>query len=172
MRGLICFAVAVVVACLTGCAGAVRTEGTSGPVAWHATNFALVEKLVGPTQDQLAEAQTFDLIIKNISERTITFTECYRTVYTPGSEPGGRRVSVQWRLEPGAEQKVPLFMYRYCRDARGCIDLGANQALWRMILTGQDEENRAINIRFDIAPPPQATKMINVHPGGRAATDR
>ncbi|HET7342862.1 MAG TPA: hypothetical protein VFL90_15465, partial [Methylomirabilota bacterium] len=58
----------LVVAC-AGCAGVVVTEGTSGPIAWHTVDMGPGKRSIS---GQAVETYEFTLVIKNVSDRTIT----------------------------------------------------------------------------------------------------
>ena len=64
------------------CAGVgVRTEGTSGPLAWRVTDLATVTRNI---QGQPVDTYDFNLEIRNVSDRAITLTKMHRTVYQAG----------------------------------------------------------------------------------------
>src|SRR5690349_6918273 len=81
-----------------GCAGVVRTEGTSGPIAWRATEFATVTRTI---RGQQVDTYEFTLLVKNVSDRALVFTKIDRTVFQAGAgQPGRRSVEGQWELRP------------------------------------------------------------------------
>ena len=72
--------------CFAGCASFIKTEGTSGPIAWYVTDLRTVTRIIAA---QPVDTYDFTLVIKNVSDRTLVFTRMDRTVYQAGSgEPG------------------------------------------------------------------------------------
>jgi len=137
-----------------GCAAmAIKTEGTSGPIAWRVADL----RVVGPDVPDRTDSVSFTLEIRNVSDRTVTFTQMERTVYRPGTGPGSTNHTGRWELRPGGEWKIPLSSRTVCRSYAGCSGSGATQVLWRIVLTGEDDQNRPIEARLDIVLPPQAT---------------
>jgi len=132
---------------------AVQTEGTSGPIAWRVADLRVAQRDV---QDQ-TESVSFTLVLRNVGERTMTFTQMERTVYRPGTGPGSAIYSGRWELRPGGEWKIPLSSRTVCRSYAGCSGSGATQVLWRIILTGDDDQGHPIETRLDITLPAQAT---------------
>jgi len=154
------------VVCCGGCAGFVKTEGTSGPIAWRVTDLGTVTRSIAA---QPVETYDFTLVVKNVSDRTIVFTRMDRMVYHPGGgDPGRRAVDGRWELRPGSERRFPLYTYTVCRDARGCDDRGGAQPLWRIVFVGTDDQARPVESRFEIVLPPRsAPKYVIVAPAGR-----
>jgi hypothetical protein len=157
----------LVVAC-GGCAGIVRTEGTSGPIAWRATDFATVTRNIG---GQPVDTYEFTLIVKNVSDRTIAFTRMDRTVYQAGSgQPGHSNVEGRWELRPGVERRFPFYSYQYCDHARGCEDRGGAQPLWRIVFSGTDDQARPVESRLEVMLPPRtAPKQVQIAAATRPA---
>jgi len=152
---------------LTGCV-MVRTEGTSGPLAWRVTDPAIVARDI---HGQSVETYDFNLVVKNVTDRSLTLTRMERTIYgAGGGAPGRSSHEGRWELRPGAEQKFPLYSYEYCSDSQGCLHRGTNQPLWQILFTGSDEENRRIESRFDIMLPPRPPlKPAELAPNRRPA---
>jgi hypothetical protein len=151
--------VLLIVLSVAGCAGLAKTEGTSGPVAWRAGDFAIVTRDV---QGQLTETYEFKLVVKNISDRTVTFTSMQRTVYQAGGgQPGSSTASLRWELKPGAEWTYPLYSYTYCSASHGCLDRGGAQPIWRIALTGTDDQRRPIESRFEIILPARPATSVD-----------
>src|SRR6266404_4475614 len=124
---------------IAGCAGLTKTEGTSGPIAWRAGDFAIVTRDV---QGQPTETYEFKLVVKNASDRLLTFTSMQRTVFQAGGgQPGTSTASLRWELKPGAEWTYPLYSYTYCSASQGCLDRGSAQPMWRIVLTGTDDRS-------------------------------
>ena len=150
---------------LSSCASIVKTEGTSGPIQWRAADFKTVTREI---KGQPVDTEEFTLIIKNISDKAITLTKMERIVYQPGLTPGGFSENIQWELSPGAERRLPLYSYRYCGASGGCVGGGGTQALWQITFTGTDAQNRSVEARLDIAPPPQYTKSADLSANRRS----
>lgn len=139
---------------LAGCATLeTRIEGTSGPVAWRVADLAVVTEDV---QGQPVDSTAFTLRIRNVSDRTVTFTKMDRTVYRPGVDPSSTSHTGRWALRPGVEWKVPFSSSLICRDPSGCAGSGATQPLWQILLTGDDDQHRPVHVRIDVVLPPQA----------------
>src|SRR5438552_19064543 len=109
---------------------AVQTEGTSGPIAWRVADLRVAQRDV---QDQ-TESVSFTPVLRNVGERTMTFTQMERTVYQPGTGPGSANYS--GRLRPGGEWKITLSSRTVCGSYAGCSGRGAPQGLCRSILPG------------------------------------
>ena len=136
---------------LTGCAGFVRTEGTSGPIAWRATDMGSVTRNIG---GRAVDTYEFTLVVKNISERTIAFTRIERLVYQAGGgQPGRGSQEGRWELRPGVERRFPLYTWSNCTDSFGCLDRGGAQPIWRIGLLGTDDQQRPVESRFEIILP-------------------
>jgi len=84
-----------------GCAG-VRLEGTSGPVAWRATDLALAERQVG---DDLLWVYSFVLVLKETTGTGIDFTLVRRRLYfrDPDTTGSAGEMTGRWRLAPNGE---------------------------------------------------------------------
>ncbi|MGH2361674.1 MAG: hypothetical protein ACRDGM_14175 [bacterium] len=145
----------------------VRTEGTSGPIAWRVTDLATVTRNI---QGQAAETYDFTLEIRNVGDRAITLTKMNRTVYQAGGgQPGYSSVNGRWELKPRADWKFPLYSYTYCIASQGCLDRGGAQPLWQIVFTGTDDQNRPIEARIDIALPPKPAKLVELAVTRRAS---
>lgn len=140
---------------LTGCASlGVRTDGTSGPIAWRVENIAVVTREV---RGNPREGQAFTVVLKNVGDRTITFTRIDEMRYRPQTDGSSASYSGRWVLRPGVEWKWDRFASLACPSESGCTDSGSSQALFRMIFTGTDDEKRPIEARLDITLPPAVT---------------
>lgn len=137
---------------LTACV-MVKTEGTSGPLAWRVADPAIVPRNI---HGQSVETYDFNLVVRNVTDRSVTLTRMERTIYGAGGGAPGRSTEAgRWELKPGAEQKFPLYSYEYCSDSQGCLYRGHNQPLWQILFTGSDDQNRQVESRFDIMLPPR-----------------
>jgi len=161
-RALVVVALALTCA---SCVGFVRTEGSSGPIAWRATDL---ESITQTIEGQPAETYRFALVVKNVSDRTIALTRIERTVFYPGGgDPGRGALDGRWELRPGGERRFQLGSYPACHYARGCDDRGGAQPLWRIVLLGVDDLNRPVESRFEIMLPPRAApRYVQLAPAG------
>ncbi|HEU4371351.1 MAG TPA: hypothetical protein VFV05_24280 [Methylomirabilota bacterium] len=57
-------------------------------------------------QARTVDSTTFALQLRNVGDRTVTFTKMDRTVYRPGTESGSTGHAGRWQLRPGGEWKV------------------------------------------------------------------
>src|SRR5262245_23496472 len=147
---------------MAGCATATRTEGTSGPLAWRATDMAVVTRTI---QGQATDTYAFNLFVRNIGNQQLNLTKMSRTLYlVGGSQPSNTSVSGRWELGPGGEWKFPLYSYTHCSASQGCTERGSQQPMWQIVLTGTDEQNRPVESRFEIILPHQPTKHIDIGP--------
>jgi hypothetical protein len=136
------------------CAGlGVRTEGTSGPIAWRVIDVAVVTRDI---RGQAVDGQAFTVVVTNTSDRTLTFTRMDEKRYRPGTNTGFASYTGRWVLRPGLEWKINRFTSLVCNDAGGCAESGSTQSLLQIILTGSDDENRPVEARLDITLPPAA----------------
>ncbi len=159
MRGR---ALALILFCLLGlssCAAVVKTEGTSGPIAWRATDFKAGTRQI---QGQSVDTSEFTLVVRNVSDKAITLTRMDRIVYQPGMTAGQSSFPGRWELAPGAERKFPLYSFRQCLSSEGCHPTTGTQMLWQITFTGTDAQNRPVEARMDIAPPPLGTTTADL----------
>ena len=144
-----------VVLVATGCATlGVRTEGTSGPIAWHVENIAVV------TRDQRGrpvDGQAFTVVLRNVSDHTLTFTQMDEVRSRPQTQPVHLRSADRWEMKPGGERRIERFTSLVCNDPSGCSSASATQSLMRFVLTGRDSLERPVEVRIDITLPPATT---------------
>lgn len=143
------------VALSTGaCAGlGVRTEGTSGQIAWRVIDVAVVTREV---QGRPIDGQAFTVVLTNTSDRTVTFTKMEERQYRPGTGSGLSSYSGRWIVRPGREWKLERFASLICRSQAGCTDASSTQFLFLIILTGTDDQDQPVEARLDITLPPAA----------------
>ena len=140
---------------LAGCSSlGVRTEGTSGPIAWHVQDIAVVTR---ENQGRPYTGQTFTVVLKNVSDRTITFRKYDETRYAPGINPLMRGYTGAWTLGPGQEWKIDRFNTVTCNYGGGCVGGGSSQMLGRFVFTGEDDQGRPVEVTLDLTLPPAAT---------------
>src|SRR5262249_14677630 len=90
-----------VLSSLVGCATAVRTEGTNGPLAWRVTDMTTVTRNI---QGQPVDTYDFTLVVRNVGDRGLTLTKMNRTIFQAGGgQPGHNSVTGKWELGPGGE---------------------------------------------------------------------
>jgi hypothetical protein len=156
-----------ILATVAGCSTVgVRTEGTSGPLAWRAGDLAVEPRIV---QGQQADTYSFTLHVKNLGDRPLTFTQMHRTVYQAGGgQPGQSTTSGRWELKPGGEWRFPLYSYQFCNVSSGCLDRGISAPLWRIVLTGTDDQNRTVSVPIDIALPSQPARVVDLSPASKS----
>ena len=144
------------VALVTGaCAGlGVRTEGTSGPIAWRVIDVAVVTRDI---RGQAVDGQAFTVVVTNTSDRTLTFTRMDEKRYRPGTNSGAASYTGKWVLRPGREWKINRFTSLVCNDPSGCAESSSTQSLLQIVLTGNDDQDRPVQARLDITLPPAAT---------------
>jgi len=101
--------------------------------------------------------QTFTVVLKNVSDRTVTFTRYDETRYAPGINPMMRSYNGEWVLRPGQDWKLERFEWRVCNYGGGCVGGGGSQTLSRFIFTGRDDQGQTAEATLDITLPPAAT---------------
>ncbi len=139
---------------LGGCAGlGVRTEGTSGPLAWRVADLRVETREI---QGRAVNGRAFTLVIRNISDRTLTVTTMGEKRYQPGTGASSSSYAVQWRLLPGAERKIPRFTTLVCNSPATCTDSGGAQPMFQIDFAGVDDQSRPIEARLDITLPADA----------------
>ena len=139
--------------------GGLRQPGSSDrrderPIAWHVENIAVVTRQI---QGKPYDGQTFTVVLKNVSDRTLTFTRYDETRYAPGINPLIRNDSGEWVLRPGQNWRLDRFSFITCSYGGGCLDSGASHTLSRFIFTGRDDQGRPVKAQLDITLPPAAT---------------
>jgi len=145
---------------LAGCSSlGVRTEGTSGSIAWHVENIAVVTREI---QGKPYTGETFTVVLRNVSDQTVTFTKYDETRYAPGINPMMRSYTGEWVLRPGQEWKLDRFSTVTCNYGGGCNNGGSSQTLSRFIFIGKDDQGRATEAKLDITLPPAATGLPRI----------
>ena len=153
---------------LAGCVSAVRTEGTSPPIAWRVTDMATVTRNI---QGQAVDTYDFTLVIRNVGDRRLLLTKMNRTIYQAGGgQPGHSSATGRWDLGPGGEWKFPLYSYTFCVASQGCIERGSQAPMWQIVLTGTDDGNAPVESRFEIILPPRPAKLVDTGAVRRAPT--
>jgi hypothetical protein len=146
------FYISAIALLFAGCASlGIRTEGKSGPVEWRVVNIATVTREIEGRQIQ---GQAWTVVIKNVSDRTVTFTTFEEIRYQPQTNPGVRQWNGNWVLRPGADWNSDRFSYLVCNSGHGCTDSGSTHKLVRINLTGKDDQGRPVEAHLDITLPP------------------
>jgi len=146
---------AAVLLLIGGCAGlGVRTEGTSGLLAWRVTDLRVETR---ESQGKTLDGRAFTVVITNISDRTLTLTKMDETRSQPGTGTSFATYPIRWELAPGAERKIPRFSTLVCRSPAGCTDSGGAQPMFQIDFEGVDDQKRPIAARLDITLPPEAS---------------
>ena len=144
-----------VILLFAGCASlGVKTQGTSGPINWHVDNIDVVTREI---QGKPYTGQAFTVVLKNVSDRTVTFTRYEETRYAPGVNPLMQSYSGQWILRPDQEWKLDRFAYLSCGYGGGCVGGGNSNNMSRFIFTGQDDQGQPVKAQLDMTLPPAAT---------------
>lgn len=152
--------VSVLLAVLVGCSALQpRLEGLSGPIAWQATDLRVIErKVAGDNRDLYA----FTLVLKELQNTTITFTQMEYRVSQPGVKEFGvtQQKALAWTLKPHGELRKPFAVYWYCSSGH-CDDFALYPApQYDIVLTGSNDKGDPIRaaVHFKLPPnPPRLT---------------
>jgi len=143
-------------AVLTGCASlGVRTEGTSGPIAWHVTDLKseLVPGLRGTPGDARG-TYSFTLVLKETQGIRITFTYRKDTMYASSiTILQSVDQAINLRLRPHEERRFPLTFSWGC-PAGDCLQVENVAPRWTINLTGTDGKGNAVTVVININLPP------------------
>jgi len=140
---LICGAV------LTGCTAlaslGVRTEGTSGPIAWHVTDLKL---------EEARGTYSFTLVLQETQGNPLTFTYRKDTRYAVNvTVLQSVDQAIRLRLRPHEERRLPLTFSWRC-PAGNCLETRGIAPMWTIELTGMDDKGNPVKARIDIKLPP------------------
>ena len=143
-------------AIVAGCAAiGHRTEGVSGPVAWHVTDLRITQGLLAQDADGKArDRYEFTIVLKETQGTAITFTHHEQTCYEPGVSPAGGSsvVTGRWKLPPHGELPRPGSWLVYCAE-RPC-NWGSLAPVCQSILTGTDDQDQPVRVVIDFRLPP------------------
>src|SRR5262245_30720780 len=123
-------------------------KGTSGPVAWQATDLRLIERSVsGADRDIYA----FSLVLAETQGSAITFTDLEYTVSQPDLNAAGvsYHSSILWKLRSRGELRQPFSFYWDC-GARQCPNWVATAPWYSMVLTGTNAQGQPIRVAIDL----------------------
>ena len=139
---------------LGGCAAlGARTEGTSGPLAWRVADLRVETREI---QGKAVNGRAFTLVIRNISDRTLTITTMGEKRYQPGTGSSSSSYAVRRELRPGAERKISRYATLVCNSPATCTDSGGAQPMFQIDFPGVDDQNRPIEARLDVVLPADA----------------
>jgi hypothetical protein len=142
-------------AVLTGCASlGVRTEGTSGPLAWHVTDLKseAVPGLRGTTGDAHG-TYSFTLILQETHGMPLTFTYRKDTIYASSlTILQSADQAIHLRFRPHQERRFPLTFSWGC-PAGDCLQVENVAPRWAITLTGSDDKGNAVKAVIDIILP-------------------
>lgn len=131
---------------LTSCASlGVRTEGTSGPIAWHVTELKLEDD---------RGAYSFTLVLKETQGIPLTFTYRKDTIHAVDiTFLQSFDQALGLRLKPHEERRLPLSVSWGCL-AGNCFKPRNVSPRWTINLTGIDDQGNPIKAIINIALPP------------------
>ena len=130
-----------------------RTEGTSGPIAWHVTD--LKSESVGDRTrpGDVRGTYSFTLVLKETQGIPITFTYRKDTIYA-GELTVLRSAdqAISLRVRPHEERRFPLTFSWGCAAA-DCLQSMSVAPMWTINLTGSDEKGQAVQVVIKIRLP-------------------
>ena len=134
---------------LGGCAMLdVRTSGQSSTLRWRATDLRQYRALV-----EEREVYDYTLILEATQGNAMTFTRlqarCQNNLH---SRPFEWEKTGQWRIPPQGQLRLPLGTYRTCLKAN-CRDWGELAPIWRLVLTGTDDQQQPVREVIEIRLP-------------------
>jgi hypothetical protein len=136
---------------IAGCASlGVRTEGTSGPIAWHVTDL----KSASVPRDAPG-TYSFTLVLKETQGTPITFTYRKDTIYASNiTVLNSEDRTINLRFRPHEERRFPLTFSWSCAGGIGdCRDPGSVAPMWTINLTGTDEKGNPVKAVINIKLP-------------------
>ena len=141
-----------------GCASPpVHTDGVTGSVAWHATDFQLARATV---QGQPGERYAFTLVLHNMGGTGILFTELRRTVSAQHVQTAATTRTGQWRLPPNGDLRLPFSFTHYCPQAFvSCSGPAVFAPHWHLVLTGADDRGQPVQVVIELDVPPIAASQ-------------
>ncbi len=157
---------------LAGCASVgFRTEGVSGPVAWHATDLRVVPYT--PAQDSegsVRERYEWTVVLQETQGTGITFTHSAWSIYEPGlSTPVSAENTGQWQLQPHGEIRWPVSWYLYCRET-SCPNFWGLSPVYTLDLTGINDRGQPVHVAVNLRLPPASRPVTaSASPGSRSA---
>ncbi len=152
-----------------------RTEGTSGPIAWHVTDLKTESVGDRTSPGDFRGAYSFTLVLKETQGIPITFTYRKDTIYaTDLTILRSADQAINLRLRPHEERRFPLTFSWGCAAA-DCLQPRSVAPLWTINLTGSDEKGQAVQVVIQMRlpdnpdtykPPLKAIKTEGPSPAG------
>ena len=141
---------------VVGCASTpVHTNGVTGSVAWHATDFQLTKATV---QGQPGERYAFTLILSDREGIGVTFTVLQRTVSAHQVRTASTEQTGLWRLRPNGELRLPFSFAYYCHQAfEICHEPAPFAPHWHIVLNGADDRGQPVQVVIDLDAPPMSS---------------
>jgi hypothetical protein len=142
---------------VVGCASTpVHTDGVTGSVAWHATDFQLARATV---QSQPGERYAFTLVLSDRGGTGVTFTDLRRTVSAHHIRMASTERTGRWRLPPNGELRLPFSFAYYCHQAfEVCHEPATFAPHWRIVLNGADDRGQPVQVVIDLDVPPLSSE--------------
>src|SRR6185503_11067759 len=143
-----CLALAMV---LSGCASlGPKTEGVSGPIAWRVADLRVETREIN---GQSFDGRAFTLVLQNLGPQTITVTTMHEYRFQHRTNGRASTSTGRWVLKPGEDWTSPKFYYTVCNFQSGCTDGPASQPMFRIRLTGVNEDDRPVKETIHIVLP-------------------
>jgi len=135
---------------LTGCSTlGTRTQGTSGPVRWQATQLDVSP----PSAWDMRETYQFTLVLHEQQGTSLTLTRITARVHNAfGSELVPWEQLGTWALSPYGEVRIPLASTRYCPYTR-CRKPSPLAPAWQIALSGVDAQGQPVQIAMEVQLP-------------------
>jgi hypothetical protein len=143
---------------VVGCASPpVHTDGVTGSVAWHATEFRLARATV---QGQPGERYAFTLVLSDRDGIGVIFTDLQRTVVAHHVQTASTARTGRWRLPPHGELRLPFSFAHYCPQAFGsCSGPPVFAPHWHIVLTEADDRGHPVQVVIELDVPPIAASQ-------------
>lgn len=134
---------------MTGCVASI--QGVSGPIAWEATDFRVVER---SASGAIRDIYAFTLVLQETHGTEITLTHMEQTVSQPGVHTTGvtRQFPIHWKLRPRGELRQPFSFYWYCADTQ-CHNRVSVAPWYNLVFAGIDQRGQPVHIAMDFRLP-------------------
>ena len=97
---------------------------------------------------------TFNLVVRETHGHTLKFNEIVTTIYQPGLGPWTGKYQGDWTLAPREAFRVPLQSTISCLSTTpNCQGTNVPVPLWRIKMTGTDDQARPVNAVMDLSLP-------------------
>ena len=138
---------------VVGCAlTPVHTDGVTGFVAWHATDFQLTKVTV---RGQPGERYAFTLVLSDRGGTGVTFTALQRTVSAHHVRTTSTERTGRWRLRPNGELRLPFSFAYDCHQAfELCHEPATFAPHWHIVLNGADDRGQPVQVVIELDAPP------------------